>query len=47
MPETGVEKKKHCDILSIEEIEEVSRACVDCGLRKSGFTGESLLYGKD
>lgn len=43
MPETGVEKKKHCDILSIEEIEEVSHACVDCGITKIRVTGGEPL----
>jgi cyclic pyranopterin phosphate synthase len=43
MPEGGVEKKQHREILSIEEIEEISRACVDCGIKKIRVTGGEPL----
>ena len=43
MPETGVYKKKHNDILSVEEIEETARACVACGVTKIRVTGGEPL----
>lgn len=46
MPETGVEKRGHCDILSVEEIEEVVAATAKCGIRKVRLTGgEPLVRG--
>lgn len=46
MPGQGVEKRCHCDILSIEEIEEIVRATVDCGIRKVRVTGGEPLVRK-
>ena len=43
MPETGVEKRDHSDILSIEEIEEIVRASAACGIRKVRVTGGEPL----
>jgi cyclic pyranopterin phosphate synthase len=43
MPEEGVEKRRHCDILSVEEIEEIVRASVQCGIRKVRVTGGEPL----
>ena len=43
MPEQGVEKRRHSDILSIEEIEEIVRASVACGIRKIRVTGGEPL----
>lgn len=46
MPEDGVEKRCHNDILSIEEIEEIVRATVACGIRKVRVTGGEPLVRK-
>jgi cyclic pyranopterin phosphate synthase len=46
MPEQGVEKACHSDILSVEEIEELVRATVDCGIRKVRVTGGEPLVRK-
>lgn len=43
MPEDGVEKRRHCDILSVEEIEEIVSAAVWCGIRKVRVTGGEPL----
>ena len=43
MPEKGVEKRHHSDILSIEEIEEIVRASAECGIRKIRVTGGEPL----
>lgn len=43
MPEAGVSKQCHSDILSIEEIEEIVRATVQCGIRKVRVTGGEPL----
>lgn len=43
MPKDGVEKRCHSDILSIEEIEEIVRASVACGIRKIRVTGGEPL----
>lgn len=43
MPEDGVEKRRHCDILSVEEIEEIVSAAVRCGIRKVRVTGGEPL----
>lgn len=43
MGEDGVEKLSHSDILSHEEIEEIVRAAVDCGVRKVRVTGGEPL----
>lgn len=46
MPEEGVEKLCHSDILSVEEIEEIVRATVACGIRKVRVTGGEPLVRK-
>lgn len=46
MPEQGVEKCCHSDIMSIEEIEEIVRATVECGIRKVRVTGGEPLVRK-
>jgi cyclic pyranopterin phosphate synthase len=46
MPEEGVEKRCHSDILSVEEIEEIVRATVGCGIRKVRVTGGEPLVRK-
>ncbi len=43
MPETGVDKRCHSEILSVEEIEEIVRATVECGIRKVRVTGGEPL----
>ena len=34
MPETGVEKRAHGDILTLEELAEIAGAAVACGVKK-------------
>lgn len=43
MPEKGVPKKDHRDILSVEEIEEIVAAAIDCGVTKVRVTGGEPL----
>ena len=43
MPEAGVVKLSHGDILSVEEIGEIGAAAVDCGIRKIRLTGGEPL----
>jgi len=43
MPETGVQKLKHEDILSVEEIGEIVRASAACGITKVRITGGEPL----
>lgn len=43
MPGSGVNKRCHNDILSVEEIEEIVRATVACGIRKVRVTGGEPL----
>ena len=43
MPEDGIEKRCHEDILSVEEIDEIVRASVACGIRKVRVTGGEPL----
>lgn len=43
MPESGVPKRDHEDILSIEEIEEIVRASAQCGISKVRVTGGEPL----
>jgi cyclic pyranopterin phosphate synthase len=43
MPEKGVEKREHKDILSVEEIEEIVSAAVDLGVTKVRVTGGEPL----
>ncbi len=43
MPEEGVEKREHDEILSLEEIEEIAAAAVSLGVRKVRVTGGEPL----
>ena len=43
MPPEGVCKKNHRDICSLEELVEISRAAIDCGIRKIRLTGGEPL----
>jgi len=43
MPETGVEKKRHEEILSVEEIAEIVNAAAKCGIKKVRITGGEPL----
>ena len=43
MPPQGVEKKAHGDILTLEELEEIARAAVGCGVKKIRLTGGEPL----
>lgn len=43
MPPEGIEKRTHGQILSLEEIEEISRAAVELGVRKIRLTGGEPL----
>jgi cyclic pyranopterin phosphate synthase len=46
MPEAGVHKRPHRDILSVEECVEIGRAAVNCGVKKIRLTGgEPLVRG--
>lgn len=43
MPECGVEKRSHSEILSVEELLEIGQAAVHCGVRKIRLTGGEPL----
>lgn len=43
MPSQGVRKLRHEDILSVEEIQEIVRACAACGITKVRVTGGEPL----
>ena len=43
MPPEGICKKNHRDICSLEELVEISRAAIDCGIRKIRLTGGEPL----
>ncbi len=43
MPEEGVCKRDHRDMLTLEELAEVAAACVGCGVRKIRLTGGEPL----
>jgi len=43
MPEEGVRKRSHSDILSVEECVEIAEAAVRCGIRKIRLTGGEPL----
>ena len=43
MPESGVEKLPHSAVLSVEELVEIGRAAVACGIRKIRLTGGEPL----
>lgn len=46
MPENGIEKKRHCEILSVEEIEMIVRAAAELGITKVRITGGEPLVRK-
>ncbi len=46
MPESGVDKMKHCDVLSIEEILKVAKESANLGIRKVRITGGEPLVRK-
>jgi len=43
MPENGIEKKEHMDILTFEEIFQVAKVCADLGTEKIRITGGEPL----
>jgi cyclic pyranopterin phosphate synthase len=43
MPAQGVEKRPHAEILSVEELEDIAQAAVNCGIRKIRLTGGEPL----
>ncbi|MFA5527354.1 MAG: GTP 3',8-cyclase MoaA, partial [Peptostreptococcales bacterium] len=43
MPESGISKTKHSDILTLEEIEEIAKAFVGLGINKIRITGGEPL----
>lgn len=43
MPEEGVCKREHRDMLTLEELAEVAAACVRCGVKKIRLTGGEPL----
>lgn len=43
MPPEGVHKRPHGEILSIEELVEISTACISCGVKKIRLTGGEPL----
>ena len=43
MPESGIKKLRHEDILSVEEIEEIVKAAAACGITKVRITGGEPL----
>ena len=46
MPETGIDKKSHRDILSLEDIYEIIRTAVEMGFSKVRLTGGEPLVRK-
>jgi cyclic pyranopterin phosphate synthase len=46
MPEQGVYKRRHEEILSVEEIDTIVRAAADCGINKVRLTGGEPLVRK-
>ena len=46
MPEKGIEKKCHEDILRLEEVEKIIRVCASLGIKKIRFTGGEPLLMK-
>jgi len=46
MPEEGVDKLRHEDILSVEEIEEIAKAAAALGIKKIRLTGGEPLVRK-
>jgi len=47
MPEKGIDKRCHEDILRFEEVEKVITACAALGIRKVRFTGGEPLVMKE
>ena len=43
MPADGIPKRDHQDVCSVEELVEIARAAVDCGVRKVRLTGGEPL----
>lgn len=43
MPERGIEKFPHSEILTLEELAEIAEACVRCGIKKIRLTGGEPL----
>ena len=43
MPAGGVEKRRHEDVLTVEELEEIARSAGRCGIRKIRLTGGGPL----
>lgn len=43
MPEEGICKRDHRDMLSLEELAEIAKACVRCGVKKIRLTGGEPL----
>ncbi|MEG1593640.1 MAG: radical SAM protein, partial [Oscillibacter sp.] len=43
MPESGIEKRPHRDILAVEEILEIAAAAIACGVKKIRLTGGEPL----
>lgn len=46
MPEKGIEKKSHTEILRFEEVEKIIKACAALGIKKVRFTGGEPLVLK-
>ena len=46
MPESGVRKRGHSEILSLEEISEIASSAIDLGIRKIRLTGGEPLVRK-
>ena len=46
MPEEGIVKKEHHEILTVDECIEIGRAAVDCGIQKIRITGGEPLVRK-
>jgi len=43
MPESGIDKRRHADIISVDEIEKIVKAAAKCGIRKVRLTGGEPL----
>ena len=46
MPENGIQKRKHSEILTVEEISEIAFAAIELGIRKIRLTGGEPLVRK-
>jgi cyclic pyranopterin phosphate synthase len=46
MPEKGIEKRCHAEILRFEEVERIIKACAELGIKKVRFTGGEPLILK-